>query len=465
MGHSNREIQILPLVLLLGLITGCVGGQPKVYLMPTPAVMGKGELDPFSVNPDLEQDTRVRILYATNRRPTGEEKKREYSKRPGEMLRLGFAQIDIGEESEGWDEIIELSTAAQGQAGPQLYLEQIEELLVLPIEEDDQPLPPELAVLADDINRSLAGRLDKGIMVYVHGANPSVYRAAAQAAQYHHFTGRNSLVLGFFWPTGEHILRYRRDVRQAGKSVLAFKRLISLLNEQTTAEHINILAYSAGAMIVSPALALLAKEYTGERRDKLRLGEIYYAAPDVGTDQFVEHLQAYHHPPRGVTLSINPNDSVLRHAQRHHRGLRAGRSSQDNLDEEALQWIRDASLETALDSSWWTTKPWQVWSPVRTPSGTATRGSAATCWSSSCSTPTRNSGGWLKIPMSTACATGPSHRTARSGSSVFCRMPESRSAFCHSFFALSTSGLEGNYHRTLPPSRKASISCLKAGES
>ncbi len=349
MGHLNRVIQILPLVLLLGLITGCVGGQPKVYLMPTPAVMGSGELDPFRINPDLEQDTRVRILYATNRRPTGEKKEREYSKRPGEMLRLGIAQLDIGEESEGWDEIIELSTTDNDQAGPQLYLERIEELLVLPIEDDGQPLPPELAALAGDINRSLAGRVDKDIMVYVHGANASVYRAAAQAAQYHHFTGRNSLVLAFFWPTGEHILRYRKDVRQAGQSVLAFKRLITLLAEQTTAEHINILAYSAGAMIVSPALALLGEEYTGEQRDELRLGEIYYAAPDVATDHFVEHLQAYHHPTQGVTLSINPSDSVLRHAQRHHRGSRAGRPSQDDLDEEALQWIRNASLGAALE--------------------------------------------------------------------------------------------------------------------
>lgn len=374
MEHSNRKRCFFQVIVLLAILAVGVGCQPKVHLMPTPAVMSTGELDPFRVNPNLEQDTRVRILYATNRTLAGEGKKRDYTKRLGKMLRLGIAQLDIGEESEGWDEIIEMSTSKDDCTRPVLHLERIEELVTIPIEADGQPLPESIELLTADINRSLTGRLDKNIMVYVHGANTNVYRAAAQAAQYHHFTGRNSLILAFLWPTGENLIRYRKDVRQAGASVLAFKRLITLLAEHTTAEHINILAYSAGALIVSPALAMLGEEFTGEQRGKLRLGEIYYAAADVGTDQFVEHLRAYHDLPRGVTLTVNPQDSILRHTQRYHRVSRAGRPDKDDLDEEALQWVRKATLGSDLEiigvdsetvdglsagsHSFWYTHPW-----------------------------------------------------------------------------------------------------------
>jgi hypothetical protein len=37
--------------------------------------------------------------------------------------------------------------------------------------------------------------------------------------------------------------------------------------------------------------------------------------------------KAYHYLPRGVTLTVNPGDSVLRNAQRYHRVSRAGSHS------------------------------------------------------------------------------------------------------------------------------------------
>ncbi|MBW2193267.1 MAG: YceI family protein [Deltaproteobacteria bacterium] len=63
--------------ILLCLITGflavaAAGCQPTVYLMPTPAVMATGDLNPFSINPDLEESSRVDVLFATNRMPLGD---------------------------------------------------------------------------------------------------------------------------------------------------------------------------------------------------------------------------------------------------------------------------------------------------------------------------------------------------------------------------------------------------------
>lgn len=128
---------------------------------------------------------------------------------------------------------------------------------MIPLDDETVPIPKEIEPLAAAVNDILARSVDKDIMVYVHGANSSIYRAMAQAAQYRHFTGRNSMVIAFLWPSAENLLFYGTDVRHTQKSAPAFMHLITLLNEYTTAENINILAYSAGSQIVSPGLAIL----------------------------------------------------------------------------------------------------------------------------------------------------------------------------------------------------------------
>ena len=51
------------------------------------------------------------------------------------------------------------------------------------------------------------------------------------------------------------MLKYFTDVGNAAASVDPFARLIELLAEHTQASAIDVLAYSAGAQIVSPGLA------------------------------------------------------------------------------------------------------------------------------------------------------------------------------------------------------------------
>jgi esterase/lipase superfamily enzyme len=151
------------------------------------------------------------------------------------------------------------------------------------------------------------------------------------------------------WPSAENLLAYGTDVRHAKKSAPAFMRLITLLNEYTTAKNINILAYSAGSQIVSPGLAILGREKKGESRRQLRLGEVYFAGADIGIDIFVEHLQTYLDIPRSVTLTINLKDTVLAMAEWHHGVSRAGRPKAKDLSPEAAQWGRNASVHSGLD--------------------------------------------------------------------------------------------------------------------
>ena len=338
------------LYLIIGLLTVAVVGCHKtVYLMPTPAIMATGELNPFSINPNLEESNRVEVIYATNRTPMGDDDRRTYTIFPGNEPRLGIAHFKIGGKETDWSQIFKMSTSDINSARPALHLENLQELAVIPLDEESSMIPKGIESLAASINEVLASSVDKDIMVYVHGANSSIYRAAAQAAQYRHFTGRNSVVLAFLWPSTENLLAYGTDVRHAQKSAPAFMHLIIFLNEYTTAKNINILAYSAGSQIVSPGLAILGREKKGESRRKLRLGEVYFAGADIGIDTFLEDLQSYIDIPRSVTLTINLKDTVLAMAEWHHGVSRAGRPRAEDLSPEAAQWARNASVESGLD--------------------------------------------------------------------------------------------------------------------
>jgi len=201
----------------------------------------------------------------------------------------------------------------------------------------------------DLINEYLEQSLDKDILVYVHGANTNVYRGAAMAAQYRHFTGHNSMVIPFLWPSTGRLIRYGKDVVHAQESVPAFINLIEYLSHYTNAENINILAYSAGSQIVSESLAQLGMEKEGVERKNLRIGDVYYAAADISVDLFAENLKSYKDIPHNVTLTINEKDSVLKHTERYHRVSRAGKPNPDDLSEETIEWLQKISRESWYD--------------------------------------------------------------------------------------------------------------------
>jgi len=210
----------------------------------------------------------------------------------------------------------------------------------------------ETAKFFSDIDQVLSASADKDVFVYVHGANNSVYRTAAQAAQYRHLTDRGSVVVAFAWPTVDNYLNYASDLRNAQRSVPVFVRFIELLARYTSAEHINIMVHSAGARIVSGALASLGADAQPDRASlsrNLRLGEVYYAAADIEIKSFVSELKNYADLPMRVTLQVNRNDYVLAFLGMSSGNSRAGRPNFDELSEAERASLRDWTAASRLD--------------------------------------------------------------------------------------------------------------------
>lgn len=346
----RRATTLMACVLLL---SAC---QPTVYLMPTPVAISEGDADPFAQNPDLEKSNRVTVAYATNRLPFGTENSRVYMTLFDKGLRLGAAEITIGNEEKSWDQLRKASTTEQRDAKIPLNLRNAVEMATIDTTGNLEKLDADARNFFDELNHALDKSLDKDLVLYVHGANSNFYRANAQAAQFRHFTGRNSVVMTYSWPSAESLLRYAVDVHNAKKTVPTFARLLQLLARHSNARHIDIIAYSAGPQVVSPALALLAEQYGGgnlERaRKELRIGELYFAAPDLDFRQLLIDLETHAQIARHVTVAINPNDFVLSLSASHHGTSRAGAPDPNELTEEETRSVIEASKTLPVDFIW-----------------------------------------------------------------------------------------------------------------
>src|SRR5690606_8224442 len=105
---------------------------------------------------------------------------------------------------------------------------------------DSADIPPEAVAWLAEIDAALAASRSRDLLVYVHGANTTVERAAGQAAMLKHFAGREAVVVLFAWPTAENFLRYARDIRNALGSAPQLADLVRLLAARTQAAKIDV---------------------------------------------------------------------------------------------------------------------------------------------------------------------------------------------------------------------------------
>lgn len=337
-----RILAVVALLITAG-VAFFVFYHPPMRLMPAPLLFQKGGDQVFDLAPDLKDGAELRIFYGTSRLPVGPRSDRVYTVAPDRRLHVGKAMLRIGDEDSTLYQLREWTTGLGGSDRPFINLTRMDEFATIP--SGETPGPEAQAWFAE-INAALAQSRDKDILIYVHGANTTVERAAGQASQLRHFSGRNAVVVLFAWPTAENFLRYSKDIQNAFGSAPHLAEMIGLLTKNTNAEKINVVTYSAGATVGSEGLALLARDYP-ETAGKL--GEVYHAAPDADFRGFVDDLDIYARHVDRVTTAVNLGDSALRLAGVVNRASRAGRPDLSELSPEAANLLLSKVASDGLE--------------------------------------------------------------------------------------------------------------------
>jgi esterase/lipase superfamily enzyme len=326
------------------LLAGC-STQKVLTLMPTPVIYQNAVIDPFEHLTTEHKSTRTHVFYATNRAPRFSGRGVSYGNAVDSSIHLGEATIRMGEPDASWDELLASSLVEPQLESVQLTLEIISETAQMPADKirSDHRLTPDQQKFIDAINMELEKAIDKEIMVYVHGTKVDFANAAILTAEIDHFAGRDFVSLAFAWPSHQNILFYLLgiDVRRALDSSTALTGLLVLLAEHTKAEHINILAYSAGGKVTSKALFEMRRAYpeldSNGVQSKFRIASVVFAAVDVEIDKFLGRLPAISELADQVVITVTDDDNALKAAKRFMGGeVRAGAIEAEGIEEDFI---------------------------------------------------------------------------------------------------------------------------------
>ncbi len=292
-------------IVVILVLTGCAGtgSEPfQLRLMPAPDVYDDGRIDPFIEGDTDNRDREIGILYATDRLPAAEDDRRYryYTREWGYVVRVGEANVSFGsDDGTSWEEARRMSLLKERPEDIPLSVKSVEEYgpflpTVRPFDENVEMTEAPGKRLIEEIDARLAVTRGKDVYIYVPGYRVGFEYPALVAAELWHYLGYNGAFVTYSWPTSTARLAYIPDVESALSSARGLRILITHIAEHSQAERIHLIGYSAGARVVSRAVADLGMFAYGlderEIRRKVKLGHVILVGSDVERAQLAGYF-------------------------------------------------------------------------------------------------------------------------------------------------------------------------------
>jgi esterase/lipase superfamily enzyme len=346
-------------------MTGCSGsGSHRINLMPAPEVYDSENINPFTDNTLVEWLPNSGILYATDRQPSAEDdSERYYRNERGHVLRLGMADIAIGNATLSWEDARRISLLKdRGEEYP-LQVTAVEEFGILD-RSVDVLMPPDIIPgdpreparrFSQAINDKLAVSGQKDIYIYVPGYKVVFENPMLVAAELWHFLGYEGVFISYAWPAIPSRWAYLADIATATYSARNLRVFLQYLSEETDAQHIHIIGYSAGTRVVLTALSQLALENRENDTDaigkRLRIGHVILAGSDHDRDVFGSYLDdGLLRVTENLTLYMSREDQALDISRFLFARDRLGQMvSDEDWEPAVVQYLRENTKLTIID--------------------------------------------------------------------------------------------------------------------
>lgn len=195
-------------------LSACVSTGPidQVEMMPAPDVYEHGLLNPL---PDYDPYDKIPyhgILYATDRLPaTVEDPEKYYVNDRGQILRVGVAQVELGETTIPWERARIISMLTSRTEKYPIRVTRADEWgimestvpywMTLELLTGDDPPPDATDRYAEAINAQLARSKRKDVYIYVHGYKEVYENPVLVSSELWHFLGYNGAFIAYAWPS------------------------------------------------------------------------------------------------------------------------------------------------------------------------------------------------------------------------------------------------------------------------
>jgi esterase/lipase superfamily enzyme len=364
----ENKFQLPFLIVAIALVfgfTACAGKNPYIIeLMPAPDVYTDESIDPFAeINPKVKTLYQG-MLYASDRKPTSEPGKPFYLNERCFVLRLGVAKVEMGEGQYTFEEARRISLLKNRSDNYPLKVTAVEETGILDrsfsifTQPEVIPVNPKAAPkrFAELIDAQLAISKKKDVYIYVHGYKVVFSNPVLVATELWHYLAYDGVFIAFAWPSTPERLAYAADLETAVLSAYNLRKLLEFLAEDTEAERIHILGYSAGTRVVLNALSQLSlihrHDSQAETRRRCRIGRIILVGSDFDRQLFGALLaEGMLKIPETMTVYVSKKDKALGISRWLFRRDRLGQIDRLALNPTVVHYLNDTPQLAFIDVS------------------------------------------------------------------------------------------------------------------
>jgi esterase/lipase superfamily enzyme len=361
--------RILVVLVTLTLLAGC----HQRVLAPTPNLYVHAETDPYANVPPELQTSAADILYATDRRPEGDQDGSvEYGYERSKSMAWGSCVVEIGNDV-SWDELVAASRTEKRKVKLPLTLGAVTELGRFPatpppleiegreVVETDEYLAEQQAAyhaLHGELRRRLALTPRKEAYIFVHGFANTLADGAFRMAEIWHFVGREGVPILYSWPAGHPgMLRgYTHDRESSEFTIYHLKQLLWALADCPELERIHVIAHSRGSDVLATALRELVLVAEGAGRDPndvFRIAQFVLAAPDLDLEIVQQRAgsdRLFRIYERG-TIYVSQKDRALGAAEwLFANPNRLGKARPEQMDERTRQRLKSLPSTELVDA-------------------------------------------------------------------------------------------------------------------
>jgi esterase/lipase superfamily enzyme len=335
------------LLLLVPLVLGACSRDGEV-MIPPPILVQDERLDFTRLLEERDRTTSVDVLYATNRAPAPAGDPTHYESRPGDAVRLGRAEVRLGEPGWSFDDLAASDLTHRAEDDPRpAQVVSVDEFGELGSAAADDAL---VAAIDERVARSRTGEA----VLYVPGYRISFNRTLTFMGGWAHYLGRSSAVMTFAWPTGTWAWSYITDCPRALAFVPDIERLITLVAERSKAKRLNLIGFSCGSPLLAEALVALRARHPEEDADALqrryRIANAIFIAADIDLATFARaHVPAVTTIARRTEVYLSEDDLALKIAAFLARASRLGRPRFDELTHEDLETLAGNDRLVGID--------------------------------------------------------------------------------------------------------------------
>jgi esterase/lipase superfamily enzyme len=333
---------------LAALSASCSGNVVRT-MIPSPIVMQDGRLDFSRIVLPENRATAVSVLFATTRAPAPPDAPERYTHRPGDAVRVGVAQVQLGEPGWSFDDLVESDRTSRPEAPRPARVVAVEEFGVFgaPGSEVEREF---VAAINRQVERSPSG----SVVIYVPGYRATFDQVMVLMGSWAHFLGRHSPMIAFSWPTGTRMWNYLFDCPRAHAFVPDIARLIALVGERSQAQRLNLVGFSCGSPLLAEALVQLREAHPDEDPEALqrryRIANAIFVAADIDLQTFARsHLPALSDIARRTEVYLSENDGALKFAALLARASRLGRPRFEELTREDLETFASNERLVSVD--------------------------------------------------------------------------------------------------------------------